>query len=736
MRLKGHNSSDMKRRHKGASAQRKKLRQYTVQPIEDPEDADIARLGKLLGITSKDKSKAASKLSREYELYEGIGGNFGDFLMKLDDLAEGKTVFAHENDNSDDEPIEEMPLPLINDSEQEVSDIDYDHSNGDGDDDDDDDDDIKNTSGGKSESSRAEIIEVMHEVNDDSYRPTEGEDIYGRSKTGKYIPPSRRVSTELDTSSEDVVLLKKTINCLLNKLSDQSKDSILREIKTIYSKNSHSVLNLLIKDFVLAVCSNPAQVMINLIPLYASFICALHHVIGIDTGAYIIEHICLRLFNELNQIQSMSDQKHVLINNKLPTNVLLILIYLYNLRILHHVLIVDIMNHLVEKISHDENLDTDNLEIEIELIVCIVQNCGFQLRGDDPVSLKSMVTKMTQKISSLQKSDNSRLSYLLESLAELNSNKSKRVQNPIHSHVQDQRKWIGNVKSTRDGISSTDSCLRVTLDDLLHADKRGRWWRTSASWQRPEENVTITVTKNDPIQLLSQEDEKLNKIAKKLRFSTTTRKSIFTILMTSRDVHDAHERIIRLGLKGKQDREIILVIIECCGNEKQFNQFYVELSYILCAQNRQFKTTFLFAFWDLFKVLNEESCKERKIINSAKLLAALVSNFDLSLAVLKPMDMQEMSSNHILFLSTFFLSLLSSSISDDSFISIFDRLSTTKDANVVREGILFFIHKYFSQIIIKDEPTNKIVKHRKKTVIRILDDMKVINYVAVSTDEM
>ncbi len=718
----------MKRRQKGTSAPRKKLRQYVLKSEDDPEDADIARLGKLLGITSKDRSKAASKLSREYELYEGIGGNFGDFLMQLDDLAEGKTVFAHENDDSDGEVQEEMPLPLINDSEQEVSDIEYDHS------DSDDDDDEAESESDKSDNVSNKNVESKNQVNGDNYQPTEGEDIYGRSKTGKYIPPSMRMSTELNTSSEDVVLLKKTINGLLNKLSDQSKDSILREMKTLYSKNSHSILNLLVKDFILAVCSNPAQVMSNLIPLYASFICALHHVIGIDTGAYIIENICLRLFKELNASQGTTDQKHALINNKLPTNVMLILVYLYNLRILHHVLIVDIMNHLTEKISQNDSFDEENLETEMELVVCIVQNCGFQLRGDDPISLKAMVTKTTQKISAWRKSDNSRISFLLETLAELNSNKSKRVQNPIQSHIQELRKWLGSIKSLRDSTSSNDACLRVTLDDLLNADKRGRWWRTSASWQRSDENSNAKAIKEDSIQSVSKEDEKLNKIAKKLRFNTATRKNIFIILMTSRDIHDAHERIIRLGLKGKQDREIIQVIIECCGNEKQFNQFYVELSFILCAQNRQFKTTFLYAFWDLFKVLNEESCKERKIINSAKLLAALVGNFDLSLAVLKPIDMQEVSSNHILFLSTFFMSLLSSSVSDDSFTSIFDRLSTTKDANVVREGILFFIHKHYVETGNNDEIVNKIVKRRKKTLIRILDDMKVINYVA-STDD-
>lgn len=40
-------------------------------PINDPEDEEIARLEKLLGITGKgSKKKAAEKLNKEYEMYE------------------------------------------------------------------------------------------------------------------------------------------------------------------------------------------------------------------------------------------------------------------------------------------------------------------------------------------------------------------------------------------------------------------------------------------------------------------------------------------------------------------------------------------------------------------------------------------------------------------------------------------------------------------------------------------
>lgn len=68
--------------------------------------------------------------------------------------------------------------------------------------------------------------------------------------------------------------------------------------------------------------------------------------------------------------------------------------------------------------------------------------------------------------------------------------------------------------------------------------------------------------------------------------NTDLRRNIFMTIMTCYDLNDAYERLLRLDLKGKTDREIIRVIAECCSGEKKYNKFYAELSALLCTQNR------------------------------------------------------------------------------------------------------------------------------------------------------
>ena len=147
-------------------------------------------------------------------------------------------------------------------------------------------------------------------------------------------------------------------------------------------------------------------------------------------------------------------------------------------------------------------------------------------------------------------------------------------------------------------------------------------------------------------------------------------------------MHDAFEKLQRLDLKGKNDREIVRVLVECCGREKVFNPFYSELAAQLCSHNRQFRTTFQFAFWDSFKLFAEgydddsatigsdgkrkansnNSIITRKAINLARLFCHLVITFHLSLSSLKPVDMTELAAPMILFLATLFFALFSSKV--------------------------------------------------------------------------
>jgi nucleolar MIF4G domain-containing protein 1 len=73
--------------------------------------------------------------------------------------------------------------------------------------------------------------------------------------------------------------------------------------------------------------------------------------------------------------------------------------------------------------------------------------------------------------------------------------------------------------------------LRVTLEDLRSAEKRGKWWLVGAAWSgdpltENKENRMRTVAVTD-------QENKLLKLARKQGMNTDIRRSIFVVLMSS-----------------------------------------------------------------------------------------------------------------------------------------------------------------------------------------------------------
>ena len=729
---------------KRSSSSLSSLAMDTINSSEDPEDAEIERLGKLLGIDKNGKRKAAAKLNKEYEQFEGIGEKFGDFLMDLDDLVDtvtkGGVSTGREKKTSDDEG-DKSADESSEDGEMmpdEESDIDYDvdgedRSDGDGDDNADKDEDGDNEDG-------------CPPIADFTYKPSQGEDIYGRSSTAAstvaaaaYVPPSRRLREKgLDVLPDSAVPLKRTINGLMNKLSEQSKDSVAKEMKRIYEANSVTIVNTIFKDCILAACSSRSQLMSTLIPLYACLVSALHHLVGVNVSAFIVETLCVTFVKEIDERIS-SDQEEDPVGNKLPFNSLLLLTYLYNLRILHHTLVVDLVELLAQGDSQGVMGDQ-----AVELLLCVVGNCGAQLRGDDPSTFSGILAALGGKAARAD-GTSSRVKLMVETLLDLKNNKSKRATNNNTENIKRLRKWLGAVKSSANQTSSSSSSsssavIRVPLKDILDAELRGRWWRAGASWQGVERTPTgggavecVSDGAADPCAPAkepSSEEQKLLQLAQKLNFNTSSRKSIFVVVMSSRDLSDAFERICRLNLKGKQDREVVRVVVECCGHEKVYNPFYGELISLMCEQNRQFKSTAQFTFWDFFKQLKEETLPDKKIVNLAKLLSHLVSAFNLPLAILKPIGMADLTERQRLFMTTFFTGLFSDSVADEVLQSILDRVATSKDFDVIRESVLYFLQKVLVKApegLADSEAVGRFAK-RRKTAIRTMEALEVIKY--------
>ena len=90
--------------------------------------------------------------------------------------------------------------------------------------------------------------------------------------------------------------VRRKVNGLLNRLSESSKDSIARSLKSTLEANSSAVVSHCIKDCLLQTCANPTQTMSTLIPLYAAVIASLHFTTARDIGPYIVEALAVKFY--------------------------------------------------------------------------------------------------------------------------------------------------------------------------------------------------------------------------------------------------------------------------------------------------------------------------------------------------------------------------------------------------------------------------------------------------------
>ena len=120
---------------------------------------------------------------------------------------------------------------------------------------------------------------------------------------------------------------------------------------------------------------------------------------------------------------------------------------------------------------------------------------------------------------------------------------------------------------------------------IILADERGKWWIVGSAWSGKTiaDNKSTKTSENKPVY-----SKKILELAKAQRMNTDARKNIFCVLMTAEDYLDAFEKLHHLGLKDRQEREIIHVILNCCLQEKNFNPYYAAVIQKFCEYDRKY----------------------------------------------------------------------------------------------------------------------------------------------------
>ncbi|KAJ1261599.1 hypothetical protein BS78_09G042500 [Paspalum vaginatum] len=624
--------------------------------------ADDTDLDKKKGKTKKKKAKKDDTETEEMDdMVEENGEKKKRKKVKKDDLeAEEPDVGGEENDHKKKKKKKKVKKDDSDIGDPDDGGVDMDEEN---------DEEIM-----KSEDGEPNVVEL----------PTEPK--------GKYVPPSLRAAS--NSESEEVAQMRRRVRGLLNRLSESNVESITQEIATLFRSVPRSVGSQIIGDEVLASCSRGPRGNEQYAAVFAAFVAGMACLVGIDFSAKILASIAKSFEDEYSKEDGLSLR-----------NLTLLFCYLCIFGVMSSDLVYDLLSILSKRLT----------ELDVSTVLTILQCCGMKLRGDDPGAMKDFVLTIQNSVNQMKlhsgvgedgKTDirSKRMEFMLETICDIKNNKKRPKEDPSH-HTR-VKKWLQKLKSE-------DVLLRgLTWRRLLDPNKKGQWWLSGdiPSTAGNIEDVAAVISKD------AAETQKLLQLATAQRMNTDIRRAIFCIIMSAEDYVDAFEKLLRLGLSGKQDREIIRVIVDCCLQEKTFNKYYTVLASKLCSHEKNHKFSLQYCIWDHFKEL--DSMESSRSMNLAKLVAAVVSNFTLSLATLKVVNLAnpvEMTPARISHFQMLFETLLQK---DDALVwNVFTRIAGLPEVEILRDGIVLFIKQH-----VLAEDTGKDLVSKFKIAKKALDN--------------
>ncbi|KAF9598364.1 hypothetical protein IFM89_027252 [Coptis chinensis] len=499
----------------------------------------------------------------------------------------------------------------------------------------------------------------------------------------KYIAPHLRARAR--NESEEHTQIRRHVRGLLNRLSETNVESITEEMSSIYRSIARVTGAQIISEEVLASCSGGPRGNEQYAAGFAAFVAGMACLVGSDFSAKLIASLAKSFEDEFMKEDNLSLR-----------NLTLLLSYLYTFGVCSSDLIYDFLSILSKRL----------LEIDVSTILTILQCCGMKLRGDDPSSMKDFIFSVQNRVNDLKspsasmpddqpKIDNKRvctfldslqMEFMLETIFDIKNNKKRAKDDP--AHYTRMKKWLQKLRVE-------DVILRgLKWSKLLDPNNKGQWWLSGdiASTTDNAEEVAMTIDREP------SEAKKFLQLATAQRMNTDARKAIFCVLMGGEDYLDAFEKLLKLDLSGKQDREIMRVLLHCCLQEKVFNN-------IACGTITK----------------NFDSMELVQSKNLATFTAEMLVSFSLSLAVLKAVDLtdlKQLTPKRVMHFRMLFEAIFKNP--EATVWNIFTRIGVTPELEPLRNGLQFFMKQY----VVNAGHANKSISNNFKIARKALSSME------------
>ncbi|CAH1238640.1 NOM1 [Branchiostoma lanceolatum] len=546
----------------------------------------------------------------------------------------------------------------------------------------------------------SEQKDTVTDEDEASEKRKEKSDIYGGA-VARYIPPHERLQPPGDDEKRKVTLerLRKQVKGLINRLSEGNMHSIGKQFESLYASNSRNDMNDMVTSVLTEACLSTDPLPERLMMEHCMLLALLHNNVGAELGAHIVEFLARR-FDSLHRKNDNRGE------GKECDNVVAMFAHLYNFKLIHCILIYGIIRRLIDSFN----------ERDIELVLGILRNVGFLIRKNDPAALKEVIQLISTKAAAASQDfrEQSRVKFMLETIAALRNNNMKKMPNYDPAHLDHLQKLLRGMLRNKGSI--TDTQLRIPLEDLLSVEEKGRWWVVGSAWTgrgpgKGEEDGEGPAVKGEM-------SEKISELARKQRMNTDLRKNIFAVVMTSEDYMDAFEKLLQLQLKKSQEPEIIHVLLDCTMQERGYNPYYSYLAQKFCDFDRRFMMTIQFSLWDRFAVI--DSLSSQNSSNLAQLVTHLLVTMAIPLSVLKKFEFAALEKPTVQFLRQILLALLLER-EENTVQAIFTRVAKFPKLQQFRDGLrLFMSHFLMKKKSKMDDETAQKLRTRLRMAERAL----------------
>ncbi|XP_030385443.1 nucleolar MIF4G domain-containing protein 1 homolog [Scaptodrosophila lebanonensis] len=679
-----------------SKARKQRLKQLKLE--NEDEDKEIARLEKKLKLNkTKDKNRLMRKMfSDGLDYVLDLVLDDEEEKVKWEEKQRRKQELKEQQAKEEagmwsDEDEDETASMDGNDADEAGSeDFDDEEMDASGQEDDED------GNAAETDTDDEEKEEEMKQKETNKYK----EDIYGRRRDAdgniipdaveavaaqsgqKYIPPHQRalLAASAGTSekqAEILARLRKQCKGLLNRLSEANLHKIATGIEELYMKNSRYNMNdtltaLLNEALIGRTRSNERMVQEHMVLL-----AYLHAHIGSEIGAHFLQMFVEQFDGYVKDMQQLD------VEDKRLNNLVLLLCYMYMFKIYEQRLLLELIARLAGNLC----------EKAVECLLLIFQNVGFRLRKDDPLAFKQMMQNVQSQIAAapLELKENLRLKFMVDILNAVKNNNMTKLPQYDPELAETLRKRLkGMLRNERYVVT-----LNITLDDLLRADKVGKWWIVGSAWTgniNEMGSATQTTTEEHSLPNRERFSEKLLQLAKKQHMNTAERRNIFCIIMSAADYVDAFEKILHLSLKDQ--RTVAYVIIHCALNERKPNPYYAHLALKFCQYNRKFQLAFQFASWD--RINDIEALTKAQIKNLAWFLQQLILSAGLQLSVLKVVDFMQLHKLSFYFMREVMVRLLLST-EESALYQAFERVAKNTKLQQFKQSVRLFMQHFLLQ---------------------------------------